>query len=147
MASARCEWDFAEHDDEAACAFITQVGGNRLNGCSLGEPLQGQDDVKLLPPATETHAGLLKHQPAKGPLADPDALRPLMHGPPVGPVGGHRVCKPPQTAIRRHREMQLFHRRGGEFIEQNLLMRSRRKQCIVQPTWTAPASALVKIME
>ena len=109
--------------------------------------MQGQDDVKLLPPATETHASLLKHESAEGPLADPDALRPLMRSRPVGRVGCHPVCNPPQTAIRRHREMQLFHRRGGEFIEQNLLMRSRRKQCIVQPTWTAPASALVKIME
>jgi hypothetical protein len=30
---------------------------------------------------------------------------------------------------------------------QNLLMRSRRKQCIVPTTWMAPASAVVKIME
>jgi hypothetical protein len=114
--SAQC---FAEHDYETARAFITQGGGNRLNGCSLGEPLQGQDDVKLLPPTAETHADLLKHEPAEGPLADPDALRPLMYSRPVGRVGCHPVCNPPQTAIRRHREMQLFHGRGGEFIEQH----------------------------
>ncbi len=51
---------FAEHDYETARTFITQVGGNRLNGCSPGEPLQGQDDMNLLPPAAETHAGYLK---------------------------------------------------------------------------------------
>jgi predicted O-methyltransferase YrrM len=110
---------FAEHDDKTTRIFITQIGGNRLNGCSLGEPLQSQDDVKLLPPAAETHSGLLNHESAERAFAEPDSFRPLMYSRPVGRVGCHPVCNPPQTAVRRHREMQLFHGRGGEFIEQD----------------------------
>jgi cellulose synthase operon protein C len=108
IAAGRGAEHLAEHRDEAGHALIAEVGGRLLDRRTGREPLHREHDAELLAPATEAHAGFPADQPLQRPLAEPGPLRPQVECPAIRRGIDHRIDDPAQTAIGRHRQVEVL---------------------------------------